>query len=525
MRKVLLITFMALLGAMQLQAQQQLPKCGVDAIDGALIRQRLMNNRDLFTKQEVKDLMTNRVITYVPLTIHNVQNTSGQGALSMSSIFGFLCGLNAHYFDQDVQFFIHGPIRTLVSNNLDNSSNTFSSRLTMSTQKVANTINIYIARSLNYPGGGAYVSFYDPTGDYLFFHSPMVSNEALTEAHEVGHFLSLNHTFYGWEGIDAETQYGGGNAPSSVGGKTTERVTRGAGANCSYAGDGFCDTEADYHSTTAMNLPSCVFNPTVLDPTGATLDPDELNLMSYYEPACPQVFSNEQKTAIGIDVAARNWVTNTPPSTATVTGVPTVVSPLDGATLGSISNSTVRLEWTPVTGATWYYVEVYGTNFPGLWLVNTSDVIYRGVVTTGNAYIDLPTAGLTANARYGWRVKAVNQLSTCAGISPFTKFQAVTTVTTDIKDLPIEQQMTLKVNSNPITTSDIPLTIYSAEEVLGSIRIYGMDGREVSVLPNQTINQGDNVVQIPAQNIANGMYLAVLTTDRGSLQQKFVIQR
>jgi hypothetical protein len=523
MKKVLLISFIALLGAMQLQAQQQ-GECGVGIMDGALIKQRLMDNRQLFTKQEVNDLMTNRVITYVPLTIHNVQNASGDGAHSTAGILGFVCGLNALYLDQDIQFFIHGSIRTLVSTNLDNSSQTFASRFTMSTQKVANTINIYIARSLNYPGGGSLVSFYDPSADYLFFHSPMVSNAAKTEAHEVGHFLTLNHTHYGWESTDAEAQYSGVAAPSLVGGQPTERVTRGAGANCSSSADGFCDTEADYHSGSVIQLPAnCAYNPTVLDPTGAGLNPDETNLMSYYDDNCSNNFSNEQKVAMSIDVAARNWVTNTPPSTAAVTGITTVVSPLDGATLGSISNSTVRLEWTPVAGATWYYLEVYGTLVFGI--VNTNDVKYKGIITTGNTFYDLATAGLIAGSDYAWRIKALNPLSTCAGITAYSKFEAVTTVTTDIKSLPIDQQMTLKVNSNPIVTPDIPLTIYSAEEVLGSIRIYAMDGKEIRILSNQTISQGDNVVQIPAQNIANGMYVAVLTTDRGSLQQKFVIQR
>jgi len=517
MKKVLLLSLIALLGAMQMQAQQQ-NKCSVDAAAGALIKQRLLDNRQLFTKQEIKALVTNRVITYIPLTIHNVENTSGEGATPISTILGFICGLNAIYLDQDIQFFMHSPIRTLVSNNIDNNVTTFSSGLQMATQKVANTINIYIGRSLNAPNA----SFYSPQGDYLFFLNIMLSNAAKTEAHEIGHFFSLNHTFYGWEGIDVEATYGGGSVPGSVGGSSTERAPRsGSQSNCHFAADGFCDTEADYYS----DRKSCPYVPTVTDPAGNAIDPDESNIMSYADDACVNNFSTEQKAAIAIDVAARSWVSNTPSSTANVTGITTVISPLDGTTLGSISNPTVRLEWTPVTGATWYYLEVYGTNFPGLWLVNTSDVIYRGLVTSGNTFYDLPTAGLTANARYAWRIKAVNQYSTCAGISPFTKFQAVTTVTTDIKDLPIEQQMTLKVNSNPITTTDIPLTIYAAEDLIGSIRVYSMDGREVISADKQQLNQGESLVQLPADNMPNGVYTVVLFTERGQLQQKIIIQR
>ena len=50
------------------------------------------------------------------------------------------------------------------------------------------------------------------------------------------------------------------------------------------------------------------------------------------------------------------------------------VSPANNAPLGSISNATVRLDWTPMTGATWYYVEVYGTFLPGVWAVNINDI-------------------------------------------------------------------------------------------------------------------------------------------------------
>ena len=191
--------------------------------------------------------------------------------------------------------------------------------------------------------------------------------------------------------------------------------------------------------------------------------------------------------------------------------------------LGSISNPTVLLDWSDVPGATWYYLEVYGTNVPPLWVANLNDPKFKGIITTGSSY-NLSTAGLTAGAFYAWRVKALNQYSTCATISGYSKFQATTTVTA-IKDLPIEQQMTLKVNNNPISSSDIPLTVHSAEEVIGSIRIYAMDGRELATLTKQTFNKGQSLVQIPAQNMANGTYLAVLTTDRGNLQQKFVIQR
>ena len=105
MRKILLIWTITCLSAISLLAQQ--PKCGVSKQAGALIKQRMMNNRLLFSKQQITDLMTNRTVTYIPVSFHSVANSSGDGAATTQEIFDFLCGLNGLYADQDVQFFIY----------------------------------------------------------------------------------------------------------------------------------------------------------------------------------------------------------------------------------------------------------------------------------------------------------------------------------------------------------------------------------------------------------------------------------
>ena len=46
--------------------------CSVSKEAGALIKARLMQNRQLFDTKEVEDLVNKRTITYLPLSIHNV---------------------------------------------------------------------------------------------------------------------------------------------------------------------------------------------------------------------------------------------------------------------------------------------------------------------------------------------------------------------------------------------------------------------------------------------------------------------
>ncbi len=500
-------------------------KCGITAETAAVIRQRLMDNRRAFSTQDVQRLVNGRNITYVPVTIHNVSaDAAGTGRTNETTIMAFFCGLNAIYADQNVQFFLHSPIRERVSNFIYQNAFTSTARSNMLSYRVPNTVNLIIGASVSNPRA----SFYDGGGDFVFLLQAQLSPEAKTEAHEIGHFFTLNHTFYGWEGTDAEADYPNQDVPSLVPHSSgffsfvPESVARtGAQANCQTAADGFCDTEADYYS----DREPCPYNPTVRDQHGATLIPDESNIMCYAFDACVNNFSTEQKAAIAVDIAARSWVSQTPSNTTDVTTTPSVISPQNNTQLGSINNSTVRLEWAPVAGATWYYIEVLGTNFPGVWLPNVNDVIFKGIQYNGNTHFNLSTANLVAGQRYVWRVKALNPVSTCAPLSTYSRFEAVTNTTTAIGDLPIEQQMTFKVMGNPITTSSIPVSIYAAEDIVGSVRLFGLDGREVITLTKQTFSQGESLLQLPANDLANGVYLAVLMTERGQLQQKIVIQR
>ena len=519
MRNILLTQLLCFF-FISVSAQQY--ECGVTKEVDALIKQRMMDNRQLYSRQEVDDLMNNRTITYIPVSFHSVSNSAGEGAASEKEIFAFLCGLNGLYANQDIQFFIYNQINFRTSNSIDTDAGSNASANAMNNWSVSGTLNITIGRSQNNPTSSWYSGF----GDYIFLLKQMMSPQAKTEAHEIGHFFTLPHTFYGWEGTDAEADYGGQSVPSTIGGGwssfSPEAVPRtGAQANCNAAGDGFCGTEADYYS----DRTACPYIVTVKDPFGNALNPDESNIMSYASDACVNTFSTDQQAAIAIDVAQRSWVSNTPNGTTDLAAAaaPSPLSPVNNGLLGSVSNSTVRLEWT--AGAPWYYIEVYGTIIPNVWVPDVNDVIYRGYQYNGNNYFDLPTTNMQAGKHYAWRITPISNYSTCATPSPYYKFEATASQTTDIKDLPIEKQMAFDVVSNPVSSSYIPLTVYTAEEMIASVRIYSTDGREVIAVTKELFPQGESVVQLPASELANGIYIAVLATDRGNLQQKFVVQR
>lgn len=519
---LLLCLLIPFLSHTQHQHSQDSPiNCSVSKEAGALIKARLMHNRQLYDQRQVEDLMNKRSITYLPLSIHNISgDATGTGKTSEATILAFLCGLNAFYSDQDVQFYIHNTIIGRTNSYIHNNAGSTTSANYMVSYKVAGTINIYLSSSVNNSGS----SWYSPQGDYIMLQKNMLTAAAKTESHEIGHFFTLNHTFYGWEGIDAEATYAGQNVPNNIGSGwsafSPEKVPRTGGqSNCNQVADGFCDTEADYYS----GRTNCPYNPSMKDPNGYSLDPDESNIMSYASDYCVTQFSTQQKTAIAVDIAARNWLNTSPNGTADVTGITAPVSPLNGALLGPLSNSTVRIEWDPVPNATMYYLEVFGTYFFGA--VNTSMVVFKGMVYGNNTFYNLPTSGLVAGAKYGWRIKAFNATSTCAGYSPYYLFEAAGSVTTAIQDLPIEKQMQFETKENPVSGSFIPFSVYAAVDVVGSIRLYSIEGKEVISFTKQEFKQGQSIIQLPTDNLSNGVYIAVLSTSSGTLQLKLVINR
>jgi hypothetical protein len=238
-------------------------KCGISAETAALIKERLMENRRNFSTQEVLDLTSGRTITYIPVSFHNVaENAAGNGKTSEATILSFLCGLNALYADQDVQFFIHNAIYNRISTFIYNNASSSTSRNQMLSYRVSNTLNLIIGSSIN----NQVASWYDGQGDFVFLLQSMLTAEAVTEGHEIGHFFTLPHTFYDWEDQTATTLYPSGIIPPSCtvphpwfGSFTPERVPRtGPRANCTTAADGFCDTPADYFSD-RLNCPFPAF--------------------------------------------------------------------------------------------------------------------------------------------------------------------------------------------------------------------------------------------------------------------------
>src|SRR5690606_23777949 len=155
-----------------------------------------------------------------------------------------------------------------------------------------------------------------------------------TLGHELGHFFGLPHTFQGWEN---------GNIPYDP-----ELVTRGPGANCSFTGDYFCDTEADYLSIRW----ACPYTGNKRDPNGDDYQPDSSLYMSYALAPCRSRFSSQQTGFMQYNLQNRTAFQDIVP------GKPTGKYMLDSVNLilpfDTMHVNQKKIRWNKVSGADYY---------------------------------------------------------------------------------------------------------------------------------------------------------------------------
>lgn len=527
----------AVLGAPFVASAQAQPntKCGTTIADQAIIIDQLVENRKNIKQADIDAFKNGRTVTYVPITPHNV-GYQGDDYTPIGNIYDMICDLNNNYAGHNIQFYLYDTIRFVDDYHIwDNpqGGTSFNKMRNGNIYKQYNTVNMYITKSVNGPAS----SWYSPTGDYVVIRQNMMApGKSATETHELGHYFTLPHTFYGWEGVDADATYGPGNAPTTINGWPVERVTRGSGSNCNSSADYFCDTPADYYSD--RTAPPCNHTPSVKDPTGATLNPDERNIMSYFADACVDSFSNQQAAAVQADIVARSnsasnnrpnwtqWASTAPTTTATVTEVGmNHIFPADGAVF-PLSGSTTNFDWSAAAGATFYIVEVYPATPTGVY--SGAGPIWSKVVRNADA-INIPNTVFTDLfigfnwSRFAWKVRPLNDYSTCTDFTLYTFFEIGTPV--GVQDVEARRIMSMEVNPNPVVGNSTTVVINSNEEIEGAIQLYSIQGQLLAEQPSQLLTTGQNRIEINLNTISAGTYMVVVQTERGALHQKLIIQR
>lgn len=503
---------------------QELPQgnCGVGYEEGLLIREQMFRNRATIDRNEVEALRGRRFTIWIPLVIHIVGNSQGLGFASPGAAVSMVCRLNNDFADQNLQFYIKDSIHFVKDDTIYMDAYDSIAIDRMILLKDTTAANIFI----NGSAGGGVAGYYSRRGDYVFLLNGYANAGSTTATHEFGHFFTLPHTFFGWEGTDARFLYYATPAPDSIldshGDKrAVEYVARsGSLANCYSSGDGFCDTDADYISERA----ACPLSGTALDPSGAAIHPNSVWYMSYFYDNCMDSFSAEQKVAIMTDVINRGWTGFSAPNVDTLVGTNvTTLSPID-ASLLSMDTTHIHLEWdvTGASGATAWVVEmermIFGTPV---------GIIVRTVVNNQN-HLDIPISKFMPNNAYRWRVMPFSSGYTCAAYSTYFTFNTADLPSGINHSIKEENFASLVVMPNPVHGNTIPtvgIGLSTQKPLQGSLRLYGSDGRLLMQEAMQTIPAGGEVRKLDVTELPAGIYHLVLVSDSGNISTSFILSK
>jgi hypothetical protein len=479
--------------------------CGTE--DQHLIIERLQQNRAEFKH---KTLPRTNAPSYIPVIYHLVGDDDGSNRLGMRELLAMHCFLNEFFDSLDLQFYI-SDINNINLTTVNNDPRNPNSQVRMRLQKKSNGINIFIVNRIggSQSGGGITLGYYTPSDDYIVLQQDQATGFSFTLAHEIGHYFTLAHTFFGWEATTYDptkptpTTVQLGNISVNV-----EYVDR--NKNCKNAADNFCDTPPDYLLGFQNPGGGCSpYTGPAKDPDGVPVKPMENNLMSYFERCVFYVLTPEQKNAILMDFNSlrrsflrRGW---TPPS-STVTNNVNYLQPGNGEDIQIYKN--ITLDWANVPGATMYMVEIDRVN-----TFNLNPITF----ITDESFVIVPE--LIKNRTYYWRVSPYNDYNTCAVASSQT-FRTGDRETS-VRHIDGLEEMT--VRPNPVTNGQAYLFIKNTQPLDALFTLVDIHGR-VLWYNNAALTAGEHQLPLNINTPVPGIYFLKMESNRGISTQKLVIQ-
>ncbi len=230
---------------------------------------------------------------HVPVTMHVVRRSNGNGGLSESRLAAALGDINVPFALAGMLFYRSGPTRYIDSDdlyfNIDTRAEIDALRLT---DVVAGTVNLYYTENLADEFGPL-------CGISSFTSSPVqgivmkngctgLSADPASGPHQMGHYFDLYHTHETMFGAECVRR----NPCSPV-----PPFPPGCFPNCTVAGDLLCDTPADPGLSAGNVNPSCVYTGTETDGQSCGdlhYVPQTWNLMSNAPAGCRNGFTVEQ---------------------------------------------------------------------------------------------------------------------------------------------------------------------------------------------------------------------------------------
>lgn len=456
----------------------------------------------------------NQNTLYAAMTLQIVGNDDGSGYISFNNLMEGFCDLNADLAQADIQFFIHGDILFIDSSGWNNHSTVLEGADMMFANNVDSTLNCYIVAN---PAGNA---GYNLPYAGIALTKPGASGGGHVWSHEVGHNLSIQHPFLGWEGntysynnpTPTKVTYDYTYFKDSLITDTliidTAYVELVDGSNCAFAADGFCDTPPDYLAIGGWQCNAQgLSNILQKDPNGVDFRSDGTNIMAYSSDACASQFSPQQIGAMRayLQTERAAYLFNQNPKRDTITATANMLNPIAGQVE---QFDYVQLEWETVPNATHYIVQVSR--------LNSFAFIEYNALTTDTSLI---VTNLQNQKNYYWRIKAFNQGYTCAPISSSETF-----FTDDISRT--ENLQTIeKFSIYPTILENgqqLNIEINSREKMDAQLVLFNIAGQQLMNNPLR-LNVGENKSTINLPNLVGGTYIIQIRTNEGVINEKIVV--
>ncbi|MBK6997114.1 MAG: T9SS type A sorting domain-containing protein [Lewinellaceae bacterium] len=518
MKKGFLVLFFAFIGTFSAFGQELQPHTCGNAQDQTDFLPRLRENK--IVMEAMRAAAADRGETkYVPIHFHLVADAAGNGRHKEIRVLEQLCKLNASYLPVGIQFYLSAhPTHGLFDKSIDNDKiySEQTNTLVMNLRRHNNAVNVYVVEAAVSGNGGSGITlaYYHTQHDWVVSRKDQINGSSPNWVipHEVGHFFSLPHTFFGYESESfAPGSTGWPTAPvlaPNNDGTTTERQNA---TNCATSADEICDTPPDYNFGYIAS--SCAnYTGGAKDPLGTLVNPMENNYMGYFSSCSTYTFTQDQIDIMNADLnhSSRNYLDNTFAPDATEINTPTTihVSPAAGQTVDYYDN--VLLEWDAVPGATHYLIDMD--------IISTFGTQYaQTFIETGTSKL---MTTLLPNRTYYFRIKPFNYLVGCADFRTRNFKTPGFSATNEIEGLSAWQ-----LSPNPVSGDHANLSISAEEAFEAGIRITDAAGRTVSFQQGLKFPQGESIHEIHTEGLANGLYFVSLESGNGRNVRKMSVLR
>ncbi|MCB0573217.1 MAG: T9SS type A sorting domain-containing protein, partial [Saprospiraceae bacterium] len=169
------------------------------------------------------------------------------------------------------------------------------------------------------------------------------------------------------------------------------------------------------------------------------------------------------------------------------------------------------LNWHSVAGANRYLLEIDLNGF-------YNSPLRQAFIMTDTAKL---FNNLSPNKKYFWRVRPFNEYVTCPESREKTFRTSLTSSTHDISELEGWQ-----LAPNPTRgTESVQLFISASESFEAVVQVLDLTGRIVRTMDSQTVNAGENVLELPLYGLSEGLYMVMLQSSRGVASRKLTITR